>query len=185
MSFEHERPGEKPHRLLHRLLHRILVGADLLDKVPQPCLAGRAAAGSVLLDNAVGEEQHPVTPLQRSIADHRRRPAKADRQGRRAGELGHEVRVPEEQRRWMSSVDPLQEPRSDIQPGHLSSHEPVGTELGGNRVVHGRVETIQTDVEAAGMPVGTPMARVAITAALSPWPIASTMARCRTSPLRA
>jgi len=55
----------------------------------------------------------------------------------------------------MSSVDPLQQPRSDIQPGHLSSHEPVCTELAGNRLVHGRVELIQTDVEAAGMPVDT------------------------------
>jgi len=43
-SFEHERPGEKPHRLLNR----IPVCADLLDKVPQPCLAEHPAAGSVL-----------------------------------------------------------------------------------------------------------------------------------------
>ncbi len=76
--FLHQGTGQTPRHLLH------VSTQGALNKIDHAFLAELLPAGCMLLDETVGEEQHPVTAPERLLADLRDVTTEADGQGSRA-----------------------------------------------------------------------------------------------------
>ena len=120
--------GECAHHRPHPL-RRVF---DVVDRVDELFLAELFFAGFVLLDQAVGEAQHPVAALERCSLMPGLFTAEADRQGGRAFQLPDDPVVADQQRCGVARVDPLQLAGGDVQAHHLRGDEVVGPELLGD-----------------------------------------------------
>jgi hypothetical protein len=100
--------------------------ALVASSIPQPRLAELFAAVDPLLDDPVGEQQHPVTRLQLD----RSRPrlsVETEWAGKRAGKLTDDSGTPDPQRRRMADVDPGRLAELGVQLADLGGREPAAS----------------------------------------------------------
>jgi hypothetical protein len=111
------------------LLHAASSVVGVLHEADKALLAELLLAGPVLLDDTVGEEQHPVTAAELFLADVRCGTADPDRKGSRALQRPADPVAADQQWRRVTDVDPLQAAGGDIQAHHLRRDELVRPEL--------------------------------------------------------